>query len=186
MLVGETSADQLSVWREEEKIAFISGGRGGERGGMGESGGRKQKLNQLYFFCEKKFTQGGGKNGTWRQESTATNDNSSDSKSSNQLHGILPLPKTRLTSSHFHAVQPGAETVFSRIIYILVFSRKRSKRVPAIVLLDSSINNYSLRTSTPFTLPPSQPPRITFNPSPYPPPPACCSCLLLMDKNYGI
>lgn len=26
MLVGE-SADQLSVWREEEKIAFISGGR---------------------------------------------------------------------------------------------------------------------------------------------------------------
>lgn len=26
--VGETSTDQLSAWREEEKIAFISGGRG--------------------------------------------------------------------------------------------------------------------------------------------------------------
>lgn len=34
MPVGETSADQLSVWGEEEKIAFISGGGGGEsRGG---------------------------------------------------------------------------------------------------------------------------------------------------------
>lgn len=50
MLVEETSTDQLSVWREEEKIAFISGGRGRREGEMGKSVGRKQKLNQSCFF----------------------------------------------------------------------------------------------------------------------------------------
>lgn len=50
MLVGEMSADQLSVWREEEKIAFISGGRTGKGGRGRKSGGRKQKVNQSYFF----------------------------------------------------------------------------------------------------------------------------------------
>lgn len=43
MLVGEMSADQLSVWREEEKIAFISGGRTGKGGGVGRVGAGNRK-----------------------------------------------------------------------------------------------------------------------------------------------
>lgn len=108
-LVGETSTDQLSVWREEEKIAFISGGREGR---VGKSGGRKQKLNQSYFFSSKKKIQAGRKK-NWNVAARIYSDeakDSSSSKSSNQLHGILPLPKSRLTSSHFHAKLPGAET----------------------------------------------------------------------------
>lgn len=142
MLVGETSADQLSVWREEEKIAFISGGREGE---SGESGGRKQKLNQSYFFQLEKIYAGRGKNLTWRQESRATNDDGSGSKSSNQLHGILPSPKNRLTSSH-----SWEQRLYS--LLFLYFSRKRPKRVPTIVLLDSSIDSSGLWTSLPSPL----------------------------------
>lgn len=45
MLVGETSADQLSVWGEEEKIAFISGGvvaAVGAEGRTGEENGEER------------------------------------------------------------------------------------------------------------------------------------------------
>lgn len=114
MLVGETSADQLSVWGEEEKIApSVVGAEGRTGEGNGEERGQETETESVVFFqWKKKYPRREEKKrkiGTRQRESTAMNDGggSSSSKSSNQFLRILPSPKTRLASSHFHSEQPG-------------------------------------------------------------------------------